>query len=116
MKQSEVICPFCKKSDATEYIWYSTSTTHYSCKNHIFNVLLRVNRQLIIGSTITIKKGNIESISIYYDAFDDDNLYILLKRTMYINLINGKSIKLPIDLKLTPENFHERIETYLMFS
>jgi hypothetical protein len=108
-----VSCPFCNSVLLSDYINITTGLgggpykcfNHNICSNHNIRILLYKSQQLNKINEILIH--NYKYYVYIYPLIDEMKI---IGNNAYIELL------LPLDKKLTPENFEERIKTYLLFS
>jgi hypothetical protein len=96
-----IFCPFCKKE-----------STHTSgCKNHYpINVRFWIDFGRIVS--IFLEKINYKYSIIINIDIDISKTTMILRNW---SAISGFDRKIPYDKNLTPENFEQKIKTYLSF-
>ena len=86
-------CPYCSE----KMIYLADFAPYYSCNNHGY-IIVEIDER---------------GLYIYYEK--DTRYSIFIKEDKMILFDGIKQYSYPIDKSLTPENFEEKIEFYLMF-
>ena len=105
-------CPYCKKpfKESDKDLFY------ISCENHPVKVDFflighyNYNNSLDIQYVLMTEKYNASDTKLWdYQIFIEKNKMILCKKFYTLK-------SLPLDKSLTPENFYQKLKTYLIFS
>jgi hypothetical protein len=102
-------CPYCEKPIDHFPGWDMFGGINFICRNHGI---------VIVRFKYSISDNSLLQIDIYFQShlikYKEISIYpVENKMKLIINYDN--IIELPIDKNLTPENFEQKIKTYLIF-